>query len=136
MYSSYKHHVTYKGLLVIAPSGAIIFKEGSVSDKEIVKRSGILNKNLWDNNDSIMADKGFIIQNELAPLNFELNIHSFLGGRAQLTEAKVKESQAIASVRIHAERAITRIKKFKALNHIPLTLHGSVNQIWTVSCIL
>ena len=136
MYSSYKHHVTYKGLLGIAPSGAIIFKEGSISDKEIVKRSGILNKNLWDDNDSIMADKGFIIQNELAPLNVELNIHSFLGGRAQLPEAKVKESQAIASVRIHVERTITRIKKFKALNHIPLTLHGSVNQIWTVSCIL
>ena len=83
-----------------------------------------------------MADKGFIIQNELAPLNVELNIHSFLGGRAQLTEAKVKESQAIASVRIHVERAMAKIKKFKALNHIPLTFYGSANQIWTVSCIL
>ena len=63
-----------------------------------------------------------------------MNIPSFLGGRAQLTEAEVKESEAIASVRIHVERAITRIKKSKALNHIPLTLHGSVNQIGTVSC--
>ena len=83
-----------------------------------------------------MTDRGFTIQNELAPLNVELKIPSFLDGRAQLTEAEVKESQTIASVRIHFERAITRIKKFKALNHIPLTLHGSVNQIWTVSCIL
>ena len=33
---------------------------------------------------------GFTIQNELAPLNFELNIRLFLGGRAQLTEAEVK----------------------------------------------
>ena len=65
-----------------------------------------------------------------------MNILSFLGGRAQLTEAEVKESQTIASVRIHVERGITRIKKFKALNPIPLTLHGSVNQKWTVSCIL
>ena len=65
MYSNYKHHVTYKGLLGIAPSGAITFiselYEGSISDKEIVKRSGILNKNLWDDNDSIMADRGFTI---------------------------------------------------------------------------
>ena len=83
-----------------------------------------------------MADGGFTMQNELAPLHVELNIPSFLGGRAQLAEAEVKESKKIASVRIHVERAITRIKKFKALNHIPLTLHGSVNQIWTVSCIL
>ena len=74
-----------------------------------------------------MTDRGFAIQNELAPLNGELNILSFLGGRAQLTEAEVKESQTIASVRIHVERAITRIKKFKALNQIPLTLHGSAN---------
>ena len=78
-----------------------------------------------------MTDRGFTIQNELAPLNAELSIPSFLGGRSQLTEAVVKESQTI-----HAERAITRIKKFKALNYIPLTLHGFVNLIWTVSCIL
>ena len=108
----------------------------SISDKEIAERSGILNKHLWDDNDSIMADRGFTIQNELAPLNFKLNIPLFLGGRAQLTEAEVKESQTIASVRIHVERTITRIKQFKALNHILLTYHGSINQIWTVSCIL
>ena len=85
MYSNYKHHVAYKGMLGIAPSGAPTFiselYEGSISDNEIVKRSGILNKNLWDDNDSIMAERGFTIQNELAPLNVELNIPSFLGGR-------------------------------------------------------
>ena len=83
-----------------------------------------------------MAVRGFTIQNELGPLKVELTIPSFLGGRAQLTEAEVKESQKIVSVRISVERPITRINRFKALNHIPLTLHGSVNQIWTVSCIL
>ena len=84
-----------------------------------------------------MAVRGFTTQNELGPLNVELNIPSFLGGRAQLTEAEVKESKTIASVRIHVVRAITRIKKLKeALNQIPLILHSSVNQIWTVSCIL
>ena len=55
-------------------------------------------KNLWDDNDSIMADRGFTIQNEVAPLNVELNIPSFLGSRAQLTEAVVKEIQTVASV--------------------------------------
>ena len=84
-----------------------------------------------------MAVRGFTIQNELGPLKIELSIPSFLGGRVQLTEAEVKESQTIASVRIHVVRAITRIKKFKeALNQIPLILHSSVNHIWTVSCIL
>ena len=100
MYSNYKHHVSYKVLLGIAPSGAISFiselSEGSISDKEIAKRSSILNENLWDDNDSIMADRGFTIQNELASLNVELYIPSFLDGRAQLTEAEVKESQTIS----------------------------------------
>ena len=61
-----------------------------------------------------MDEESFTIHNELVPLNVELNIPSFLGCRAQLTEAEVKESQILASVRIHVERAITRIKKFKS----------------------
>ena len=39
-------------------------------------------------------------------------------------------------MRIHVERGITRIKKFKPLNHILLTLHRSVYQVWTVLWIL
>ena len=46
LYSFYKHHVTYKGLVGISPSGAIIFisqlYDGSISDKKIVGKSGIL----------------------------------------------------------------------------------------------
>ena len=50
MYSSYKSHVTFKGLVGISPSGAISFisqlYKGSISEKEIVARSGLLNKAL------------------------------------------------------------------------------------------
>ena len=140
LYSHYKSHVTYKGLLGISPSGAITFIsqlfDGSISDKEIVRQSGFLEKSLWSPGDSVMADRGFTIEEDLKPLNVALNIPSFLRGRSQLNIAEVKESQTIASVRIHVERAIQRVKKFKILrNEIPLTLHGSVNQIWTV-CLL
>ena len=84
-----------------------------------------------------MADRGFTIEDDLKAIKVHLNIPSFLRGRDQLTAAEVKESQTIASVRIHVERAIQRIKKFKVIqNTIPLTLHGSVNQIWTVCCLL
>ena len=49
----------------------------------------------------------------------------------------MKESQTIASVRIHVERAIQRVKKFHLIrNEIPLNLHGSINQIWTVYALL
>ena len=137
---SIMHHVNIMGLLGIAPSGAVTFiselYEGSISNKEIVKRNGILTENICDKNDPIMADRGFTIQNELAPLNIELNIPSILGIRVQLTEADVKESETIASVRVTVEKVITRIKTFKSSIHIPFSLHGSVNQIWIVSCIL
>ncbi|XP_068738737.1 uncharacterized protein [Montipora capricornis] len=46
LFSSYKNHTTLKGLIGIAPSGAITFISelyaGSISDREIVERSGIL----------------------------------------------------------------------------------------------
>ncbi len=141
LYSSYKHHVTYKALIGIAPSGAITFVgqlfDGSISDREIVQRSGILNSALWDEGDSLMADRGFTIADDLKPFKVNLNIPAFLGGRDQLSKEEVIESQTIASVCIHVERAIQRVKKFRLIrNEILLVLHGSVNQIWTVCCLL
>ena len=126
MDSHYKSHVTYKGLLGIAPSGGITFisqlYDGSISGKEIVQRSGILDKKFWQPNDSVMADRGFTIDEELKQLKVNLNIATFLGGRSQLTKVEVKESQTIASVRIHVGQAISRIKKFRIIrNKTPLT---------------
>ena len=119
LYSSYKSHVTYKGLVGIAPSGAVIFVsqlyDGSISDKEIVNRSGFLKKELWSDGDSVMADRGFTIHDELARVGVSLNIPAFLGGRDYLTKAEVKASQTIASVRIHVERAIQRIKTYSII---------------------
>ena len=141
LYSNYKSHVTYKGLVGIAPSGAVIFVsqlyDGSIFDKEIVNKSGFLKKKLWSDDDSVMADRGFTIHDEIACVGVSLNITAFLGGRDYLTKAEVKASQTIASVRIHVERAIQRIKTYSIIrNEIPLTLHWSINQIWTVFCLL
>ena len=48
MYSSYKNHSTYKCLIVVAPNGAITYilqcYEGFISDNEIVKKNGFLDK--------------------------------------------------------------------------------------------
>ena len=131
--------MSYKGLIGISPSGSVTFFsrlfDGSIS--EIVSRSEFLEPPLWNSQDSVMADRGFVIYDELKELGVVLNIPCFLAGRDQLTAAEVKESQSIASVRIHVERAIQRVKKFRVLrNEIPLSFHGSVNQIWTVCCML
>ena len=100
-------------------------------------RSGILDPRFWEEGDSCMADWEFTIADDLKPLNVELNIPAFLSGRDQVTKAEVKGSQSIASLRIHVERAIRRIKTFKLIrNEIPLAFHGSINQLWTVTCLL
>ena len=58
----------------IAPSLAVIFVsqlyDGSISDKEIVNKSGFLKKELWSDGDSVMADRGFTIHDELARVDY------------------------------------------------------------------
>ena len=55
-------------------------------------------------------------------VEYGLNIPSFLGGRAQLMAAEVKENQTIASVRIHIQHTTQRVEKFKVIrNKMPST---------------
>lgn len=60
LFSAYKNHTTLKGLVGISPSGAITFISqlytGSISDREIVERSGILDLP-FNEGDSVMTDK-------------------------------------------------------------------------------
>ena len=65
-----------------------------------------------------------------------LNIPPFKGP-SSLSEAAVTETQKIARLRIHVERAIGQLKgRFHVFDHdIPLSLAGSVNQMWTVCCL-
>ena len=139
LFSSYKNHVTLKGLVGIAPSGAITFisqlYSGSISDREIVERSGFL-KLEFDNGDTVMADKGFTVE-DLLPLGVTLNIPPFLGSNSQMTAEDVIKTQEIASVRIHVERAINKIKNFHLWDSVvPLSLFGVVNQMWSVCAFL
>jgi len=62
-----------------------------------------------------MADCGFTIEDLLTPLGVGLNIPPFLGGRQQMDAAEVVEMQQIASLRIHVERAIHRVKQYDIL---------------------
>lgn len=139
-YSSYKSHTTFKGLIGIAPIGHITFISqlyaGSISDREITIRSGLL-KLPFSAGDNIIADKGFTISDLLEPIGVGLNIPPFVGSRSQHNPSEVIETQEIASERIHVERAINKIKNFQIFNRvIPLSLTGSLNQMWTVSAML
>ena len=60
---------------------------------------------------SIMVDRGFDIDDVL-PDRVSTNISLFLGSRKQLESEEVVSTRRIATVRIHVERAIERIKNF------------------------
>ena len=111
LFSSYKNYVTLKGLDGISPSGAITFISqlytGIIFDREIVLRSG----QQFDDGNSVMADKGFQIQ-DILPLGVKLNIPPFLGGDSQMSVEDVVRTQQTASLRIHVERAINNIKNY------------------------
>ena len=67
---------------------------------------------LLEEGDSVMADRGFDIEEDLLLLGVKLNIPPFLRGKSQLSEEELVQTRRIASLRIHAERAMERIKNF------------------------
>ena len=139
LFSSYKNHTTVKALLGISPKGFFTFigqlYTGSISDREMVERSGILNLP-FSEGDSVMADKGFTIE-DILPLGVTLNIPPFLGMSDQMSAEDVVATQEIASLRIHIERAINKVKNFKIFDGvIPLIQLGVLNQMWCVCAML
>jgi len=131
-----------KGLLAVAPNGAIIFVSelftGSISDRQLTIQSGFLEmlKGV-PSGKSVMADKGFDIQDLLVKHGLILNIPPFKGA-TPLWLSDVQKTQTIARVRIHIERVIGQVKRRYHIlqGAIPLTTAGSINQIWSVCCML
>ncbi|PFX11234.1 hypothetical protein AWC38_SpisGene25166 [Stylophora pistillata] len=147
-YSSYKSTNTFKSLIGVDAKGGIVFVSqlyiGSISDKEIVIRSGFLeilkNKVAVGEilaGDAVMADKGFDIGDELKKVNLRLNIPPFLSNQFAFSEGDVVKTQTVAQHQIHIERAIGKVHRFKIFSsEIQVTMFGIINQIWTVCCML
>lgn len=138
-YSHYKGTTTLKSLIGITPFGSISLVSnlytGSISDKEITKESGILS--LLEPGDEVIADKGFLIKDLLSEIDVKLVIPTFLGPSGQFSKDEITYTQEIARLRVHVERAIRRIKEYHIFDGVmPLSLCGSVNQLWTVCALL
>ena len=118
-FSNYKNHNTLKALVGITPSGAVCFVSdlygGNISDKKLTVECDILK--LFECGDSIMADRGFTIE-DILPLGVSLNVPPRMNESRQLTDNERTATRRIASVRIHVERAIERIKNYQLLHII------------------
>ena len=121
------------------PGGAVSFAStlyyGSISYKEISRCSGIIE--LLDSKDDVMTDEGFIIRELLATKECNLIIPPFLNCEEQFAEEEPDQTKQIAMLRIHFERAIWRVKEYHIFDSpISMSLSCSINQIWTVCCLL
>jgi len=78
-----------------------------------------------------MADRGFTIGDLLEPINVTLNIPPRVEDPSgQLTEQDRVETRRIASVRVHVEHAIGRIKNYHILHLIPNSMHSNADQVF------
>ena len=130
-WSSYKHWNTAKLLVGITPTGVISFIPplwtGSISDKEIVKQSGLVN--LLEEGDAVMADKGFLIRDILAFKKVKLVSPAYCRG-PRLTAKGTTHTRRVASLRTHVERNILKLKQFRILSGvIPLLLKPVLDRI-------
>ena len=138
MWSSYKGGWTVKFLVCIAPSGLITFVSraygGRSSDVFITNNSGILEK--FQPGDEIMADKGF--PHIKVKDGITLVMPPFANkDRPQFTEEEMENTFSVASVRIHVERAIQRLKIFSILtNRLSVDLIPHMDHIIHVAAVL
>ena len=110
---------------------------GAISDVELTRVCGFLTKLEDKPGIAIMVDRGFTIKDMLKALNIELNIPPFLQERQQLSPEEIQEGRSIASLRIHVERAIGRLKTYNVCKGtMPLSLARLSNQIVCVCAFL
>ena len=136
-WSSYKHHNTAKFLIGCTPNGAVSYVSelyvGSISDIELTRVSGYLQTLDGKEGVSIMADRGFTIRDLLKEKGIRLNIPPFMDGKRQFSPEEIQSGRGIASLRIHVERVIGRIKNFAILKStLPITMVRLANQIVSV----
>ena len=123
-WSSYKHSNTAKVLVGITPCGVISFVStlwsGTISDKEIFRRSGIIQ--MLQEGDGVMADRGFLVRDLLVTKKVHLFCPAYCKG-PRLSVKGVTYSRRVAALRSHVERYILKLKLFRILSGvIPLSM--------------
>jgi hypothetical protein len=113
-FSKYENSKAFKVVIGISPNGVNYLHLLSLScfniRQRVDKKSGILD--LLESGDFVMANCGFDIDDDLIVRGINLTIPPFLRNKKQLQEKELIVTRRIASLRIHVERAIERIKNF------------------------
>ena len=63
-----------------------------------------------------MVDKGFLIEKDVNELGLNLNIPPIAKSNSQMPATDVEMTKKKAKHRVHVERAIAKVKKFKIVS--------------------
>lgn len=115
-----------------APNNLIILKSpcarGRKSDYQITTESGLLN--LLEDSDVVLADKGFPeIQTKIAENGKKVIVMSPFFTNGEFTEKETEETRSMATIRIHIERIMQRIKQLHILDEVPANLFEFMDNI-------
>ena len=136
-WSNYKHHHTLKYLISIAPNCLINFISegwgGRTSDKHLAIHCGFLD--MPEPGTAILADRGFLIADELAVRGVKLIMPAFTKGRSQLSKREVDKSRQCSKLRIHVERVIRKVRQFRMIRGpVPITLLKVADECVVIAC--
>ncbi len=102
-------------------------------DTEITVTSGFIN--LISDGDVILSDQGVPhIETDVDQTGGVLVMPPFKSGALPFSSSQNKECYEIASVRIHVERCIARLNKFKILSFVPSSLWKVIDKILPEIC--
>nr|XP_049696795.1 uncharacterized protein LOC126054614 [Helicoverpa armigera] len=117
-WSQYKNANTLKYLIATTPDGFVNFVSagfgGRISDANIVEKSGFLD--VLPPKCTVLADRGFIHVDTLLSRNQNKLLRPLSVAKDQkLSKRDAIKSKVIASLRIHVERVIRRVRLYKLL---------------------
>lgn len=124
-WSDYKKTNTIKYLISCTPDGLVNFVStgyaGRISDVNLVEHSKFLDS--LPSNACILADRGFKhLEHFLSQKGFTLLRPPSVSAGSKLTKAEARQTKQIASLRIHVERVIRRLREFGMLK-----MHSVIN---------
>lgn len=137
-YKDYKSSYTYKGLIGLAPNGAVTFASRllahSLSDAELLLKSGILQ--LCEKDDAVLVDVDFVIGDVCTEHGIKMYHSPYKYGEPYSQASEVVSVEEITRLRAHVDPVIKRIHENVIFHHIPDNIKEAVSQMWVVACLI
>lgn len=119
----------------VTPAGIVSFVSrgygGLASDRYVFNHCGVIDK--FEKKTACMVDRGFNVQDLMLLKEVNIIMPPFTKGQKQFTKQKVNDGQAIAKARIHVERAIQRVKRFRIFQSVvPLSSLDTMDNIFVI----